>query len=251
MILVFGGTSDSIKLMDGLLSKDYDAVISVATAYGKTFSRNFGDRVIQKRLNQVDMVEFIKKNSVELILDASHPFADIVSSNAIAAAESTHIPYVRFERPRLKYPKEVVRVSSIQEACLKALEVAGNIYLTTGSKSMKEYLDYLPVERVIARVLPVAEVIESMENLGLNAGQIHAIKGPFTMELNKELYKMSEATSMITKESGQSGGVDTKIRAALESGIAVFLIERPYVEYPEQYHTINEVIERVDRLYEK
>ena len=250
MILLFGGTSDSIKIMETLLEGGCEVTLSVATNYGKIYSKKFKDRVIQSRMDQDEMETYLKDHAIDLVVDATHPFADLVSKNAIAAAQAVGIPYLRFERPLSKADPRIQQVTSLAQACQKAESlwqekghgVEDHIYLATGSKTVGDFSQVLGPERLVVRVLPVASVVKHCEAAGLSAGQIHAIKPPYSKALNTELYKKVNAQIMITKESGQAGGMDEKVSAALDRGMDVIEITRPYVAYPKMTHAIDEVL---------
>lgn len=251
MILLFGGTSDSLVLMEKLTSLRFPIKLSVATEYGRVFSKEYSEHLIYGRMDQRQIEDYIIREKISLIIDGTHPFADVVSTNAIQAASNTGIPYVRYERPKLKQPEFVEIVHSLQEACdlvnanLKTDDI---IYLTTGSKTLSEYTSQLPINQIFARVLPTSDVIKSCEETGLRAHQIHGIKGPFTKEMNQALFGMTKATIIITKESGAVRGNENKISVAGDMGIRVILIERPNVDYPEVYTTVQEVIERAKSI---
>ena len=57
------------------------------------------------------------------------------------------------------------------------------------------------------------------------------MQGPFSLELNRELYKKYMAEVIVTKDSGRVGGTDTKAAAAMELGLPLVLIERPVLRY--------------------
>ncbi|MBA5845385.1 precorrin-6A/cobalt-precorrin-6A reductase, partial [Escherichia coli] len=69
-----------------------------------------------------------------------------------------------------------------EEACAVAMKLGKRIFLTTGSKNLPEFVDGLKSRHIIARILPVSDVIRSAEELGLVADQIIGMKGPFTKD---------------------------------------------------------------------
>lgn len=251
MILLLGGTSESLVLMTKLLEKKEEVVLSVATEYGKVFSKQFEPHVVQKRMDPFEMEAFILEKGVHLVLDATHPFADLVSKNAIQACKKTNVPYIRFERPQMKWNDKVELTDSVEEACHLALEKIQpeeTIYLTTGSKTLSEYLTYIPVEKLVIRVLPTAEVLANCEALGFEAQQIHALKGPFTKDLNQSLYQKNQSRVMITKESGLRGGMESKLAAAQALDMTVIVIRRPKVDYPIVFEEMSKLFTYLESL---
>ena len=95
--------------------------------------------------------------------------------------------------------------------------------------------------RIFARVLPDSKVIEKCERLGLDAGSIIAVKGPFSEAMNIEMLKHCNVSVMVTKDSGNAGGNDEKINAALKMSIPVIMVERPDIYYGRTASALEEV----------
>ena len=68
------------------------------------------------------------------------------------------------------------------------------------------------------------------------------MQGPFSTELNIELFKHYNAEVIVSKDSGQIGGVDTKITAAEKLNLPVVLIDRPKINYDKVVSTFEEVL---------
>lgn len=242
MKLLLGGTSDSTAILQLLKELDIPVTSSVVTDYGKHLASQFGQPVIQGRLTAEDMVAYIKANHVDEIIDATHPFADIVSQEAIRAAEMAGVSYLRFERQATLDLSGALVVHSTQEA-IDLIRDKGyqTVYLGTGSKTLPQFINGLPDTRIVARVLPTSEVLLACERLGMVADQIDAIKAPFSKACNKELIARSKADAFVSKESGSVGGIREKIDGCLELGIDCIIISRPLVVYPQMVSTIEEL----------
>ena len=65
----------------------------------------------------------------------------------------------------------------------------------------------------------------------MSASNIIAIKGPFSEEMNVEMIKYCNAGILVTKDSGNAGGVEDKLKAAKIMGIDVILIKKPDIMY--------------------
>lgn len=66
-----------------------------------------------------------------------------------------------------------------------------------------------------------------LEN-GVSRENIIAEKGPFSYEENLEAFSRYNAAVIVSKDSGLTGGVDKKIKAAEELGIPAILVARPH-----------------------
>lgn len=249
MILVLGGTSDSLKICDKLNSIGInDFVLSVATDFGRELAESHAKDIISGRMDREKMVDFIKSNEVRQLIDATHPYAVEVSRNAMDACTDTDIKYIRFERKSLlddvKYPGEYI-VDTIEEACDMVMgnKDWNNVFLATGSKNLGTYVKQLKGKNIMARVLPNCEVIKACESMGLNADNIIALKGPFSKDINVALLKHSKADVVITKESGFAGGFMDKLDACVELNKPIIVIRRKMINYQRMVHDIAEIEE--------
>ena len=76
-------------------------------------------------------------------------------------------------------------------------------------------------------MLPTSNVIKMCEDLGMKAKYILALQGPFSYEMNLAMIHDYHADVMVTKNSGLIGGSDTKLKAAMDAGISVIVIDKP------------------------
>ena len=243
-IFLMAGTEDGRKLAEFLLSKGFEVTASVVSEYGKKLLEQYPNiKINDRKLNVEELTEILKKEKFEALVDASHPYAVGATLTALAACEGTNISYIRFERATgFTARSGAYHVKTYEDAALKAAELGKNIFLTTGSKNLKIFVDNLKDCNITARVLPTAEVLAQCENLGLTPKQIIAVQGPFSTELNIEMFKHAQAEVIVTKDGGAIGGIDTKIAAAQILKIPVVMIDRPKIDYPNVAATFEEVL---------
>lgn len=250
MILVLGGTSDSLRVCEILNEKNKKFILSVTTDYGKEISKDFADNIALGKMNLEDMIKFIKENNINAIVDSTHPYAMEVSKNAIEASEILNIRYLRYERPSdnvLDNPN-IYTVNNIEEAAELANKIGTNIFLATGSKNLEYFVKNLKNKEIVARILPTVDVIKACEEIGLKPENIVGMKGPFTYDINKSLYKFYNSDLVITKESGKEGGFYEKIKASLDLNIKTIVILRPKVNYPNVICDMNELKVFIDNF---
>lgn len=68
-----------------------------------------------------------------------------------------------------------------------------------------------------------------MEDLKVSPKHIVAVQGPFSYDMNRIMFKDTEASVVVMKNSGLVGGADTKLQAAMDLGIHIVVIDRPRV----------------------
>lgn len=252
MILVLAGTLDGRELAVRLAEAGHQVIVSVISEYGRSLAELPGIHVHTGTLTVAGMQNFIADQDITIIVDASHPYAVNGSLNAMTACELTGIAYIRYERAAVHVP-EYERLYVASDAAQAAKLAAGlgkTIFLTTGSRTLKVFKaePLLAKCRLIARVLPQPDVVQECIDLGFNPGDIVAIKGPFSHQLNISLFKEYGTEVIITKNSGTIGGADTKIAAAIAMNLSIVVIDRPAINYRNLCQTQEQVINMVDNF---
>lgn len=248
MIWVLAGTGDSFALIDHLKKRGKKIIASVVTEYGEKKLENKNIKVIKKRLNSLDMQELIKEYNIDLVVDATHPFAENVSKNSMAASRLTGIEYLRYERKGVdlaQYPAQyILTVQGYQEAAQKAADYE-KILLTIGSNNLNYFIDRISnwQKRLVARILPDGEFIKKAEKMGFTPGNLIGMQGPFSRELNRILFSEYGIDLVVSKASGNIGGLDTKIRAAVDLKLPIIIIKRPDIDYPLVFHDFKNLLE--------
>lgn len=223
--------------------------ICVATEYGEIVLKEHPLRKVHRgRMNQEEIKEFIRKGSFAAVVDATHPYADVITENIKQAMQGMELPYFRLQREFDKeITKDKIRYFDSNEECAKALEESeGNILLTTGSKELAKYCISEQIKnRLYVRVLPGLESLSICMEQGIKGKQIIAMQGPFSIEMNEAMLRQYEICSLVTKESGISGGFKEKLEAAKRTGTQVFVIGRPWEE---EGYSFSEICEKLEML---
>lgn len=252
--IVMSGTSDSTKVIKFLNDDKNNYILATTvTDYGAKIAKFAGaTEVISKALKEEDFVKVIKNKKIDTLIDATHPFASVATETAIKSCEKTRIRYIRYERASTILPKSdlIYEVSSFHEGALKSKELMKNkndkLMHLAGVMTLPEIVKEIDPKHIIARVLPNTYSISKTQNTGIPAENIIAMQGTFSKEFNMSLMKEYDISVMITKESGESGGAEEKINAALDLDIPIVLVTRPKVEKLSN-HTI---VRSIDELKE-
>lgn len=247
MILVLAGTLEGRKTAALLQKAGFTVLASTVTDYGSKLLSNQGVQQVRAGALDKASLEELLGQGIELLVDATHPFAAEASKTAIGAAQEVGIPYVRLERPQTKLPAHplVHACDDLNNSIKKALSLGKVIFSTLGSKNLPLLMAAAKEKgvRVVARVLPEPAVIANCLALGLIPRDIIALQGPCSQELNLAFYKQYQAEVVITKDSGNTGGVEEKLKAALQLGIPIVIWQRPLINYPLILHAPAEVLQ--------
>lgn len=236
-ILLLGGTKDSINIIK-FIKKNFDAFIltTTTTEYGAKLAKDGGsDATIARPLPKNELIDIITKESYEILIDATHPFAEHITQTSVSIAKELKIPYLRFERPITNM--ENIDTSHIQyvKSFVEAGELIanefneGNVLHFAGANTMADIVKNVSIDRFYPRILKVEKSIEKCRELNISQDHIIPMTGVASTEENIQLIEKYDAIVMITKESGEIGGVIDKIQAANEKDIAVIMIQRPEI----------------------
>ena len=255
-IFLLGGTKDSINIIEHV-KKNYDAYIltTTTTEYGSKLADEAGsDETIARPLLKNEIIDIIKKDKYEILIDATHPFAVHITQTSTSIAKELKIPYIRFERPPIDLKnietKHVDYVTSFEQAgkLITTKYPERNVLHFAGANTMEEILQYVNVNRFYPRILKVKSSIEKCESLGIDSSHIIPLKSVSSLEENLELIDRYEAKVIITKESGEVGGVIEKINAAYMKNINVIMIQRPKIKELDEKYIVSNLNELDSKL---
>ncbi len=256
MILIMGGTVDAREIVRQASLLGYPVIATTATEYGAQLLNGHGQLHTQaERLDPEGLTAFIRHYAIDTLIDATHPYAEIASRTAIDVCHMTGCHYIRYERKTTyldDFSGQLIRVRDYQEAAKWAkAHSQGQILLTVGSKSLEIFAGTLGVDRLIVRILPVADVIEQCYRLCLKPNQIIAMQGPFSCTLNIALIEKYDIKLIVGKDSGEMGGTPEKLSAANYCKVPFLLIDRPQVHYPNCVYSMHEVFQALNDSYKK
>ena len=98
-ICVFAGTTEGRKLIERLQGRGAAIVACAATEYGGELLDGFENVSVHAgRMNAEEMVDFFAAGQFELVVDATHPYADLATENTRNACAQTGIEYYRLQR---------------------------------------------------------------------------------------------------------------------------------------------------------
>ncbi len=247
MIWVIAGTRSGREIAWELLGMNYRVIATTATIYGSRLMGSHENLTVSMgRKGKDELSMLARDHCVRLIIDASHPYSIEVSENAMAIALEQAIPYLRYERENVD-SYECTRFRSYIEAAAYLEKKSGNILLTIGTNNMSFFSGF-DKKRLYARIAPFMGSIEACEQQGFQPGQIIAMSFSFSRDFNSALYRELEIKYLVTKESGDDGGIREKLDAAVDSGVEIVLIERPVIQYPEVIYDRSALLKRTGEI---
>lgn len=247
------GTSEGKKILS-LINKYTDKIaVSTATSYGGQLLQDYKIKDLNTRpLDKDELLMWLKKNDIKVLVDGSHPYAQEVTKNAIECAEKLDIAYIRYERPGVLESIDsdnIIRVRDYDEAIERFKELDGNILNTTGGNNAARFADIDFSHRIIHRVLPSVTVLSKLFDSGIKVKDIVAMQGPISCELEMGFIRQFDIKGILTKDSGIEGGCAEKFKAAEALGIKLVVIEKPKFNYQLQFNEPESLIEYIAEVY--
>ncbi len=264
-LLIFGGTTEGRILAQEAVYAGYDATVCVATEYGREVLKNininnektkvfeddllgfeqnelFADvpgeknrqnsvRVISGGLSEAQMKELMDCGGFAAVFDATHPYASEVTENIKTAAEMSGLKYLRIRR-NIEIERDmednILELRTIDDVIEYLNTNDKKAFISTGSKNAEKYAEVKNAEkRLTIRILPSEESISKCKKAGFQGKNLICMQGPFSREMNEAMFKESEASILVTKASGRSGGFTEKVQAALDLGMKIIALMPP------------------------
>ena len=219
-ILILGGTAEARELASALVATGADVLTSLAGRVSKPGVSP--GRVRIGGFGGVDgLSAFLTDHKITAVVDATHPFAAQISSNAAAAAAGTGTPLLRLERPSwADHPLAAgwTWVPDAQAAILAA-DDAHRPFLSTGRQSLATFLRWTDRAAVVRVVDPPTVALPPTWTVIIS-------RGPYWFEKERQLLIDQRIDTLITKDSGGTSTV-AKLEAAHDLAIPVVIIRRP------------------------
>jgi len=248
LILLIGGTSETASIATTLSKEGFDVLVSTATDNELDVG---ADKKIERRrgkMNEAEMVELIKERSIDAVVDAAHPFAEVVRATALSATGSANVPLFRFLRAKISYDYDrIVNVANHDEAAVVAFDFGKPVFLTTGSRNLLPYANEARKSNIkfVARVLEHEGSLLACKNAGLTTTEVITGRGPFSVQENVDVIKKFGIGVIVSKDSGKAGGLPAKVESAKLEACDVVLIKRPLESDDNSYSVVSELASAV------
>ena len=220
-ILILGGTTEARALAERLATRgDIDATISLA---GRTVDPR--PLPLPTRIGGFGgaegLVDYLAKERIGLLVDATHPFANRISANAVTASKDANIPLFALRRPAWDAVDgdRWTRVGDIDAAIVALGAAPRRVFLAIGRQEAGRFSAAPQHSYVVRSIDPVDPP------LAVPSCRYILASGPFGEADERELLQGERIDVVVTKNSGGSATY-AKIAAARPLGIEVIMIER-------------------------
>jgi precorrin-6A/cobalt-precorrin-6A reductase len=223
-ILLLGGSTEASALASALASDPrFEAILSLA---GRTRQPRLQPVPVRTGgFGGVDgLASFLLENGIDLVIDATHPFASQMSGNAIKAGKITGTPLLAIERPAWvqRDGDNWIEAPTVASAVQAIGPDARNVFCAIGSLALAN-LECAPHHTYLIRVIDKPASPPKLPNI-----TILQSTGPFTMEGDIQLFREHRIQVVMAKNSG-GGATVSKIEAARALHLPIIMVARPLI----------------------
>jgi precorrin-6A/cobalt-precorrin-6A reductase len=240
-VLILGGTTEARLLGERLARRvGLDVTLSLA---GRTTSPV--PHAVPVRIGGFGgaggLADYIAKERVDALIDATHPYATMISENASAAARQTGVPFVVLRRAPWKAVAgdRWIEVDDTRAAVQALGETSRRVFVTLGRNDLAPFAGAPQHFYLIRSVDPVDPP------LPLSHTSYVTERGPFSEAHDRALMAEHNIDVVIAKNSGGNAAYG-KIAAARATGVEVIIIRRPQVSEGPAVHNLDDAIAWLD-----
>jgi precorrin-6A/cobalt-precorrin-6A reductase len=240
-VLILGGTTEARLLAGHLAGRaGLDVTLSLA---GRTASP--ATQPVPVRVGgfggAAGLADYLGSEHIDALIDATHPYASVISASAVAAAKKTAVPLVAMRRPPwiAAAGDRWTEVSNIREAVLTLGPAPRRVFVALGRNELAPFNEAPQHHYLIRSVDPVDPP------LPLPHATYVTGRGPFGEADDRALLIAHRIEFIIAKNSGGAATYG-KIVAARALGIGIIMLRRPRASDAPAVQTVAEALAWLD-----
>jgi precorrin-6A/cobalt-precorrin-6A reductase len=242
-ILILGGTAEARELAERLARRDtLQVTLSLA---GRTLdpapqpvpTRTGGFGGVQ------GLHDYLRLNRIDLLVDATHPFARQISANAERAAVMSDTPVIRLQRAGWQQVEgdRWMGVRTLTEAVTALGTEPRRVFLAIGRQEAHHFNAAAQHRYLVRSVDPVDPPLTVPDATYILA------RGPFAVEDEIDLLRHHRIDVIVSKNSGGEATY-AKIAAARMLGLPVIMVERTGSDNVPTAETVDAALALIDHV---
>lgn len=183
------------------------------------------------------LVDYIRREAVSHVIDATHPFAAQMSRNAVAACAEAGVSLCALQRPAWQagVGDDWTHVPSLEAAASALPPGSARVFLAIGKQNL-DLFGTAPQHHYLLRLVDEPETA-----LPLPRSTVVIARGPFEAAEDEALMRRHRVTHIVSKNAGGIGA-EAKLIAARRLGLPVIMVDRPTVPDRTVLGTVDEVM---------
>ena len=239
-VLVLGGTSEARALAGELTGVPGLRVISSLAGRVSNPVLPAGEVRVGGFGGADGLAAYARAEGIGVVIDATHPFAETISANAVDACARAGLPLLRLARagwsPRDGDDWHDAR--SLGEAAALLPKLGSRVFLTTGRQGLPAFAE-LDLWFLIRCVDPPDSPLPARSEVLL-------ARGPYHREAERALMRDRGIDVLVTKNSG-GRLTEGKLAAARDLGIPVVMVSRPAAAVAESVTEVSDAVGWIER----
>lgn len=236
-ILILGGTGEANRLAAALAERGDVAVETALAGRTRAPERPAGQVRIGGFGGAEGLARYLEDQAIDLLVDATHPFAQAISANAVGACALRPTPRLALVRPEWA-PGPADRWIAVPslEVAAGALLPGIAVFLAVGRQGLGAFAERPDLKAVVRLVDPPDGP------LPLPDAELVVGRGPFTVEDEVVLLKRYAIEWMVARNSGGAASF-AKLEAARLLHVPVLLVRRPAPPPGDRVATVAEALD--------
>jgi precorrin-6A/cobalt-precorrin-6A reductase len=244
-ILILGGTGDAVKLATKLVAIPEIEVISSLAGRTKKPLALVGQVRIGGFGGAEGLANYLQENSIDILIDATHPCAGQITNNGAIASQIANIPHLMLVRPEWEKVAgdNWIEVESVAAAARAISEEVDRVFITSGRQQLEPFLER-------SQIYPnIWYLIRSIDppDLELPNSKVLLDRGPFSLEQERQLLRDYQIQAIVSKNSG-GDATYAKVITARELGIPIIMVQRPAMPEGNKVTSITDAIAWIHQL---
>ncbi|MFD7680070.1 cobalt-precorrin-6A reductase [Streptomyces sp. NPDC060187] len=220
-VLVLGGTTEARELAAELTARPG---VRVTTSLAGRVARPGaveGDVRTGGFGGADGLARWLREHRVDVLVDATHPFASGITANAARAATATGVPAVVLRRPGWQAGPgdRWYEAGSLAEAAALLPGLGRRVFLTTGRLGLAAFA-HLSGPHFLVRSVEAPDPPLPPDT------EVLLARGPFTPDDERALLLRHRIDVLVTKDSG-GAATSAKLTAARDLALPVVVVRRP------------------------
>lgn len=235
-ILLLGGTTEASRLAEALAGAGTDAVFSYAGRTNSPVAQPLPMRV--GGFGGIDgLADYLRRESITHVVDATHPFAAQMSTNAAQACARVGVALAAFERQpwQAREGDNWTHVADIAGAVAALPKDGARVFLAIGKQNLDAFAAK-PGNHYLLRLVDAPQA-----PLPLPLSTVVIARGPFDAATDEALMRDHGVTHVVSKNAG-GAGAEAKLIAARSLSLPVVMVDRPAVPARQILRSVEEVI---------
>jgi precorrin-6A/cobalt-precorrin-6A reductase len=242
-LLILGGTGEAASLAQQGVQRFAERLAVTTSLAGRTEhpAPLPGDVRIGGFGGPAGLAAYLRAHEIDLLVDATHPFAAAISAEARCAAELAGVPRLLLLRPmwRRHALDRWIEVEDLAAAAAKVALLGRRAWLTIGTRELDAFAAITDVRFLVRMIDPPRRPPP------LKFHQIVLGRGPFTLVEERHLIQRYAIDVLVAKASG-GAATEAKLVAAREMSLPVLMVRRPAPEPGETVPTVEAALAWID-----